>query len=43
MPNVASTVGKATDDDQLAAEGKADQGSSQIKQASEKVEDIVKK
>lgn len=35
-------TGKVTDDDQLTAEGKADQGKGQLKQAGEKVKDAVK-
>lgn len=35
-------VGNATDDDQLTAEGKADQGKSQLKQAGEKVKDAAR-
>lgn len=36
------TVGQATDDDELKAEGKADQTKSNLKQAGEKVKDIFK-
>jgi uncharacterized protein YjbJ (UPF0337 family) len=35
-------AGHATDDDQMAAEGKADQGKSHLKQAGEKVKDAAK-
>ena len=35
-------VGNATDNDDLRAEGKADQASGNIKQAGEKVKDAVK-
>jgi uncharacterized protein YjbJ (UPF0337 family) len=35
-------VGKATDNERLEAEGKADQGSSNLKQAGEKVKDAFK-
>ncbi len=35
-------VGKATDDKDLEAEGKADQGKSNLKQAGEKVKDAFK-
>ncbi len=35
-------VGKATDDERLEAEGKADQSSSNLKQAGEKVKDAFK-
>ena len=35
-------VGKATDDDELKAEGKADQTSSNVKQAGEKIKDAFK-
>jgi uncharacterized protein YjbJ (UPF0337 family) len=34
-------MGKATDDENLEAEGKADQSSSNLKQAGEKVKDAV--
>ncbi len=36
------TTGKATDDEQLEAEGKTDQSTSDIKQAGEKVKDAFK-
>ncbi|BCY07688.1 CsbD family protein [Actinoplanes sp. L3-i22] len=39
---VKEGVGKATDDEQLEAEGKADQASSHVKQAGEKIKDIFK-
>jgi uncharacterized protein YjbJ (UPF0337 family) len=35
-------IGKATDDEQLEAEGKADQTSANVKQAGEKIKDIFK-
>jgi uncharacterized protein YjbJ (UPF0337 family) len=35
-------VGKATDDEQLEAEGKADQSSANLKQAGEKIKDVFK-
>ncbi|GAA2871673.1 CsbD family protein [Actinoplanes cyaneus] len=35
-------VGKATDDEQLEAEGKADQTSANLKQAGEKIKDVFK-
>jgi len=35
-------TGKATDDDQLAAEGSADQSKSDLKQAGEKIKDAFK-
>lgn len=35
-------VGRATDDEQLEAEGKADQRSSNLKQAGEKIKDVFK-
>ena len=35
-------AGKATDDEQLQAEGKADQTSGNLKQAGEKIKDIFK-
>ncbi|MGH3902530.1 MAG: CsbD family protein [Pseudonocardiaceae bacterium] len=35
-------TGKATDDEQLEAEGKGDQGKANIKQAGEKVKDAAK-
>jgi uncharacterized protein YjbJ (UPF0337 family) len=39
---VKEGVGKATDDEQLEAEGKADQFKSNLKQAGEKVKDAFK-
>ncbi len=36
------TVGRTTDDEQLQAEGQADQASSDLKQAGEKVKDAFK-
>ncbi len=39
---VKEHVGKATDDEQLEAEGKADQSSSHVKQAVEHVKDAFK-
>jgi uncharacterized protein YjbJ (UPF0337 family) len=39
---VKEGVGKATDDEQLEAEGKADQTGSNIKQAGEKIKDAFK-
>jgi uncharacterized protein YjbJ (UPF0337 family) len=39
---VKEGVGKATDDEQLEAEGKADQSSSKVKQAVENVKDAFK-
>lgn len=35
-------VGKTTDDEELEAQGKADQGKANVKQAGEKVKDAVK-
>ena len=35
-------VGRATDDDQLEAEGRADQAKSNVKQAGEKIKDAVR-
>lgn len=35
-------VGEATDDQDLQAEGKADQGKANIKQAGEKIKDVFK-
>jgi uncharacterized protein YjbJ (UPF0337 family) len=35
-------VGKATDDEQLEAEGKGDQAKSNLKQAGEKIKDAFK-
>ena len=40
---VKESVGKATDDERLEAEGKADQTSANIKQAGENVKDAFKK
>lgn len=37
------TTGKATDDERLEAEGKADQGVADLKQAAEKVKDAFKR
>jgi uncharacterized protein YjbJ (UPF0337 family) len=39
---VKEGVGKASDDEQLEAEGKADQTSSNFKQAGEKIKDAFK-
>jgi uncharacterized protein YjbJ (UPF0337 family) len=39
---VKEGVGKATDDEQLEAEGKGDQASSNLKQAGEKIKDVFK-
>jgi len=39
---VKEGVGKATDDEQLEAEGKVDQGSSKLKQAGENIKDVFK-
>ncbi|MEU4425523.1 CsbD family protein [Actinoplanes sp. NPDC024001] len=39
---VKEGVGRATDDEQLEAEGKADQTSSNLKQAGEKIKDAFK-
>jgi uncharacterized protein YjbJ (UPF0337 family) len=39
---VKEAGGKATDDEQLEAEGKADQTSANVKQAGEKIKDIFK-
>lgn len=36
------TVGKATDDEELEAEGHADQAKGNVKQAGEKIKDIFK-
>jgi len=36
------TTGKATDDEQLEAEGKGDQAGANLKQAGEKVKDVFK-
>jgi uncharacterized protein YjbJ (UPF0337 family) len=40
---VKEGVGKATDDEQLEAEGKGDQVKSNLKQAGEKIKDAFKK
>ena len=40
---VKEGVGRATDDEKLEAEGKADQTSSNLKQAGEKIKDAFKK
>ena len=39
---VKEGVGKATDDEQLEAEGHADQVSGNLKQAGEKIKDVFK-
>jgi uncharacterized protein YjbJ (UPF0337 family) len=39
---VKEGVGKATDDEQLEAEGKADQAGANLKQAGEKIKDVFK-
>ena len=39
---VKEGVGKATDDEQLEAEGKADQSKSNLKQAGEKIKDAFR-
>jgi len=39
---VKEGVGKATDNEQLEAEGKGDQASSNLKQAGEKIKDVFK-
>ncbi|MFI1995974.1 CsbD family protein [Actinoplanes sp. NPDC020271] len=39
---VKEGVGKATDDERLEAEGKADQTSANLKQAGEKIKDVFK-
>lgn len=39
---VKEGAGKATDDEKLEAEGKADQTSSNVKQAGEKIKDAFK-
>ncbi len=36
------TTGKATDDEQLEAEGKGDQAGANLKQAGEKIKDVFK-
>jgi uncharacterized protein YjbJ (UPF0337 family) len=36
------TVGRATDDEELEAQGRADQAESNLKQAGEKVKDAIK-
>jgi uncharacterized protein YjbJ (UPF0337 family) len=40
---VKEGVGRATDDEQLEAEGKADQTTSNLKQAGEKIKDAFKR
>jgi len=37
------TVGKATDDEQLEAEGRTERASGSLKQAGEKIKDVFKK
>ncbi|MBV9060250.1 MAG: CsbD family protein [Pseudonocardiales bacterium] len=37
------TIGRATDDEELVAEGQMDQAKGNIKQAGEKIKDIFKK
>jgi uncharacterized protein YjbJ (UPF0337 family) len=39
---VKEGVGKATDDEQLEAEGKGDQAKANLKQAGEKIKDVFK-
>jgi uncharacterized protein YjbJ (UPF0337 family) len=39
---VKEHVGKATDNEQLEAEGKGDQASANVKQAGEKIKDVFK-
>jgi uncharacterized protein YjbJ (UPF0337 family) len=39
---VKEGVGKATDDERLEAEGKADQTSASLKQAGEKIKDVFR-
>jgi uncharacterized protein YjbJ (UPF0337 family) len=39
---VKEGVGKATDDERLEAEGKADQRESNLKQAGEKIKDVFR-
>ncbi|BEL03619.1 CsbD family protein [Actinoplanes sichuanensis] len=39
---VKEGVGKATDDERLEAEGKADQSSANLKQAGEKIKDVFR-
>ncbi|GAB2622173.1 hypothetical protein Aab01nite_76600 [Paractinoplanes abujensis] len=39
---VKEGVGRATDDEQLEAEGRADQGKSKLKQAGENIKDAFK-
>jgi uncharacterized protein YjbJ (UPF0337 family) len=39
---VKEGVGRATDDEELEAEGRADQASGNLKQAGEKVKDVFK-
>ena len=36
------TIGRATDDEELEAQGRADQAKSSVKQAGEKVKDAIK-
>jgi uncharacterized protein YjbJ (UPF0337 family) len=36
------TIGRATDDEELEAAGRADQGKANLKQAGEKVKDAIK-
>ena len=36
------TIGRATDDEELEAQGRADQAKSSLKQAGEKVKDAIK-
>ena len=40
---IKETIGKATDDQELEAEGKGDQAKGNLKQAGEKVKDAFKK
>ncbi len=40
---VKETIGKETDNDDLAAEGRADQTKGDLKQAGEKIKDAFKK
>jgi uncharacterized protein YjbJ (UPF0337 family) len=39
---VKEAAGKATDDDRLEGEGKADQAGANLKQAGEKIKDVFK-
>jgi uncharacterized protein YjbJ (UPF0337 family) len=39
---VKEGVGKATDDEQLEAEGRADQAGANLKQAGERIKDVFK-